>query len=108
MAPPVPGQSPGDFRYVINHVFLPPRLPQEDDTSTDNGFALVATFHNSLLKFRELEPTAAGSLSPAIDMVRRFREKTPTTVATIEENLCTLAEGGKLPKQPQLFESTGI
>ncbi|KAK0738067.1 hypothetical protein B0T18DRAFT_394422 [Schizothecium vesticola] len=93
MDPPVPDESPGDLRFVINHVFLPPRLPQEDDTTADNDLALVASLYKSLLKFRELEPTASGALSPAIDMVGRFYRKEATTVATIQENICDLADG---------------
>jgi len=95
MDPPVPDESPGNLRFLINHVFLPPRLPQKDDTTADNDLALVASLYKSLLKFRELEPTASGALSPAIGMVGRFYRKEATTVATIQENICDLADGSK-------------
>lgn len=106
MDPPVPDESPGNLRYVINHVFLPPRLPQEDDASADNDLALVASLYKSLVEFSELEPTSWESLSPAIDMIRRFHNKaSPTTVANIEENISNLADGGKPPKLPQVQTS---
>jgi len=95
MDPPVPDESPGSLRFLINHVFLPPRLPQKDDTTADNDLALVASLYKSLLKFKELEPTASGALSPAIDMVGRFYRKEATTVATIQENICDLTDGSK-------------
>lgn len=108
MDPPVPDESPGNLRYVINHVFLPPRLPQKNDTTPDNELALVGSLHKSLLKFKELEPTASAALDPAINMVGRFYGKEATTVATIQENVCALAEGGKRPRSSPEHQATSL
>ncbi|KAK1833383.1 hypothetical protein QBC39DRAFT_424743 [Podospora conica] len=92
MDPPVPDESPGSLRYVINHVFLPPRLPQTQDTTRENDSALVASLYKSLVEFRDLEPTSWEALTPVIGMVDRFHKTEATTVDTIQQNICGLAD----------------
>ncbi|CAG8959752.1 hypothetical protein HYFRA_00001658 [Hymenoscyphus fraxineus] len=37
--------------YIINHVFLPPKLPQSNDSTTLNEVALTKLFHETLKSF---------------------------------------------------------
>ncbi|KAF8962069.1 hypothetical protein BDZ97DRAFT_1759482 [Flammula alnicola] len=40
-----------DLIYVLNHVFLPPKLPQKDDNDTDHDVALCRFAYNASLEF---------------------------------------------------------
>ena len=43
--------------YIINHVFLPPKLPQEDDSGVDKDFALIAECEAALNSFQAHFPS---------------------------------------------------
>ena len=40
-----------DLLYILNHVFLPPELPQEDDTATECDVALCHWVYQASLEF---------------------------------------------------------
>jgi hypothetical protein len=40
-----------DLRYVLNHVFLPPKLPQEDDHNVDHDVVLCRLAYKASLEF---------------------------------------------------------
>jgi len=43
------------LQYIVNHVFLPPQLPQNDNDETlENEVALVEECHTALLAFIEV------------------------------------------------------
>ncbi|CZR70242.1 uncharacterized protein PAC_20143 [Phialocephala subalpina] len=42
----------GTFHYLINHVFLPPKLPQQDDTNPLHEKTLLETVSTALQRFR--------------------------------------------------------
>jgi hypothetical protein len=47
-----PGRfSSEDLLYMLNHVFLPPKLPQADDTNRDRDIALCRLVHDASLEF---------------------------------------------------------
>ncbi len=46
----------GDLSYIINHVFLPPKLPQQDDSKYCEDFALGKQCETALWKFRDFLP----------------------------------------------------
>ncbi|CAG8984161.1 hypothetical protein HYALB_00008163 [Hymenoscyphus albidus] len=46
----------GTLEYVINHVFLPPQLPQTNDTDPQNEAGLTKLFHDTLTEFIDLLP----------------------------------------------------
>ncbi|KAH7907005.1 hypothetical protein BJ138DRAFT_1015231, partial [Hygrophoropsis aurantiaca] len=50
-------QGTDSLKYIINHVFCPLKLPQEDDESTNHNFALSTAVSQSALKFREYLPS---------------------------------------------------
>lgn len=39
------------LEYIVNHVFLPPKLPQLNDMTTAVEVGLTRLFHDTLLKF---------------------------------------------------------
>ena len=44
------------LEYIVNHVFLPPKLPQLNDTTTDVEVGLTRLFHDALHSFIGLLP----------------------------------------------------
>ena len=92
-------ESPSGLKYAINHVFLPPRLPQADDASLENELFLAKSFYESLLGFRQLEPASSEALNPALDMVERFSEAEHITPLIIRAMICGLNNGGKHPSR---------
>jgi len=40
-----------ELLYILNHVFLPPKLPQEDDTKTGCDIALCYLVHQASREF---------------------------------------------------------
>lgn len=38
--------------YIIHHVFLPPKLPQEDDEGAKRSTALTEELHKALIEFQ--------------------------------------------------------
>ncbi|OCK75837.1 hypothetical protein K432DRAFT_307659, partial [Lepidopterella palustris CBS 459.81] len=58
------------FQYQINHVFLPPELPQKDDTSPLHEKALMETVSAALKRFRSyFQPSERPELDRCIRMV---------------------------------------
>jgi hypothetical protein len=53
--PPPDGGQPtisiGNLQYIIHHVFLPPKLPQKDDSTPERGAALTKQVLQSLKRF---------------------------------------------------------
>ncbi|CZR56441.1 uncharacterized protein PAC_06329 [Phialocephala subalpina] len=44
------------LEYIVNHVFLPPKLPQLNDTTPEVEVALTKLFHHTLISFIGLLP----------------------------------------------------
>lgn len=44
------------LEYIVNHVFLPPKLPQLDDTTVQVEVALTKLFYDALNSFIDLLP----------------------------------------------------
>jgi hypothetical protein len=45
-----------NLEYIVSHVFLPPRLPQEDDYDADKSAKLIEEVHKSLVEFLPYVP----------------------------------------------------
>jgi hypothetical protein len=45
------------LRYIINHIFLPPKLPQKDNSGTDKDIALIVEFEAALKLFQAYVPS---------------------------------------------------
>jgi hypothetical protein len=48
--------------YAVNHIFLPPQLPHEDDFKPKEETEIVRLVHRSLEKFRDHVPVSRRSL----------------------------------------------
>ncbi len=74
------GGSPLDtptLDFIIHHVFLPPRLPQEDDTNGQHLLAMAQVLRDSVSDFLAAERHSAPSVQPAMDMLDRFLMTNP-------------------------------
>ncbi|KAK4459473.1 hypothetical protein QBC42DRAFT_299412 [Cladorrhinum samala] len=63
--------------FIIHHVFLPPRLPQEDDTNSQHLLSMTQVLRDSISGFMEAEHRSSPSLQPALEMLGRFLETNP-------------------------------
>ncbi|KAJ7609703.1 hypothetical protein FB45DRAFT_876332 [Roridomyces roridus] len=50
---PLPKMSSEQLNYLINHIFLPPQIPQEDDASSDTNKHLCACILEAGASFRD-------------------------------------------------------
>ncbi|KAK0710370.1 hypothetical protein B0T21DRAFT_454868 [Apiosordaria backusii] len=66
------GMTRQGLEFAINHVFLPPKTPQSDDTSATGEMFLIRSFLSSLQEFSTLEPGDATRLQPLVRMVERL------------------------------------
>lgn len=48
------------LEYIVNHVFLPPKLPQQLHTIPEFEVALKKAFHDALNSFIQLMPDDAA------------------------------------------------
>ena len=66
------GPSP-EWTFIINHVFLPPKLPQSDDSNTKHEKFLLKTTFNALVKFRIfIADDQRRVVDCASEMIRNF------------------------------------
>ena len=88
-----------DLNYIINHVFLPPKLPQKDDSNTAKGSSLLEEVLTALKSFQAHIPEQERSeWIPCIKMVRKMlqiRDHFGGLVAKeVETTLMEMADGG--------------
>lgn len=88
-----------ELEYIINHVFLPPKLPQKDDTNVTNSVCLVEQLLAALTSFRDHLPEQSRSeWMPCIKMVGNLLELQDHLgglVATkLETRLVEMFDGG--------------
>lgn len=90
-------ESPPVLTYLINHVFLPSKLPLKDDSKSEYDFALLARLKRGLTEFQESHP--GDVWMRLVNMVARMETIRNASGGLIEENLVkTLEEmqdGGK-------------
>lgn len=64
-----------DLNYIINHVFLPSKLPQKDDSNATKGASLVKEVLLALRSFQDSIPEQERSeWIPCIKMVGNMLE----------------------------------
>jgi hypothetical protein len=73
-------KDPEQLHYIVNHVFLPPKLPQECDESPENYSALCRTIFECASKYRRF---IAEDVQPLWDKVLKMLD-----------SLCTLEREG--------------
>ena len=63
------------MRYILNHVFLPPKLPQKDDYDADLDAALCRLVYDAALEFAAfLSESQQGRWSTVSRMLRNMRD----------------------------------
>ena len=89
--------------YIVNHVFLPPELPQKDDQSDHyaNDHDLASLASRCALKFCEDASRSDEELSlrwgPILTMLQRFadlNDAEPFTTDDLHDRLTALRTGG--------------
>ncbi|TLS22581.1 uncharacterized protein PpBr36_06787 [Pyricularia pennisetigena] len=58
------------FMYMVNHVFLPPKLPEEDDSDPTNSSALQSTVLKITEKLEDFVPSAKHGLNGNVNYIR--------------------------------------
>ncbi|KAK4182710.1 hypothetical protein QBC35DRAFT_546309 [Podospora australis] len=76
----------GSLEYMINHVFLPPRLPQQEDTNIDHEHQLIRSFCASLQDFWTWQPDDESRLSGAFRMLSRLLQVEPGLHGSEKQN----------------------
>lgn len=66
--------GPESLNFMIDHVFLSPRHPQEDDTIPQGSLDMVRLLYDSVLDFFTTESTSRLAVTPSLEMLGRFRE----------------------------------
>ncbi|KAK0643172.1 hypothetical protein B0T16DRAFT_391740 [Cercophora newfieldiana] len=61
------------LNFMINHVFLPPRLPQTDDTCAEHVQATVQALCDAVSRFLSLGVESQPSVQTVLGMLQRFR-----------------------------------
>lgn len=83
--------------YIVNHVFLPPKLPQLNDTTPEVEVELTKLFHDTLHTFIGLLPDhdqdAWTHLPPMLEILLEVGEL-ESPIAKLNEKLGDMAEGG--------------
>lgn len=100
--------DPKALDFMINHVFLPPQLPQEDDSDPEYLNTTIRAFRDSVACFLSAEPGSAPSVRPALDMLDRLLStesaKGDETLKTrsVRDVISDLKNGG-MDLSPSLF-----
>ena len=86
-----------DIRYILNHVFLPPKLPQEDDYDADHDVALCRFAHNVSLEFNtRLSQSPQRKWRTVMQMLKNLLESTRLLDNDVlVRNILHLGDGGQ-------------
>ena len=98
MIKPNPGPSSSkDILYALNHVFLPPKLPQEDDTKAERDVALCRSVYHASLEFTDfLAPPQQQQWSIVHQMLKTLLKTTQALDKDVlAKNILCLEDGGQ-------------
>ena len=74
------------LEYLLNHIFLPIRLPQSDDHDIEKDLAICDQILDHALAFQEfLSPPQSTAWKSIFKMVRTLRKLQSTSVLDVEE-----------------------
>jgi hypothetical protein len=83
--------------YIVNHVFLPPKLPQLNDTTPEVEVALTKLFHDALNSFIGLLPEDAQddwSTLPPMLSILLDDGNLGSPIRNLDRKLDEMVEGG--------------
>jgi hypothetical protein len=91
------GPSLKELLYILNHVFLPPKLPQEDDTETDSDIALCGLVYQASREFTGFLPQSQQKRwSIIIQMLEMLLRTTQALdINVLAEDILCLEDGGQ-------------
>jgi len=94
--PTMGNPNPTDL-YILNHVFLPPELPQEDDTKTDRDIALCRSVYHASIDFTDfLSESQQQKWCIVKEMLKTLLETTQALdKGKLAKNIMRLEEGGQ-------------
>lgn len=77
----------GAIMYLIHHIFLPPKLPQEDDFDSEFETILLDTVIDNLLKFKNCVTSNKSIIDSVIALVTTLRNvrDSPSNLGAISE-----------------------
>jgi hypothetical protein len=88
------------LEFAINHVFLPPKTPREDDGSVPDEHTFISLLLESIKEFaKENPPAVSDRLGPTIRMIERLLKIKPgldekAKEAVLRGAVLELDEGG--------------
>ena len=65
------------LKYIVDHVFLPPKTPQEDDTTIAEEHRLISSLLDSVKAFSKCLAPEAKNLEPVVRMLQRLLKVKP-------------------------------
>lgn len=81
------GLSSEAITYLVHHVFLPPKLPQEDDSSDEHDKIMINTTLAALLQFKALFPhKRADGIDQVIALVSVSKDVHASASGGIDES----------------------
>ena len=84
----------GTLGYLIDHVFLPPKLPQEDDECPKNSEALINVCLTTLSEFTHCLPAEErGEWEPLLEMLQYMLAVRDEHGNLVRENLVDIVDG---------------
>ncbi|PBL01428.1 hypothetical protein ARMGADRAFT_1059170 [Armillaria gallica] len=98
LAPFSSSGSMEELLYIINHVFLPPKLPHADDRESANDIALCRVVLDSAKRF-QASRSNSDHWESIVKMLRKFKASQKhgaLPLAEVEEQLSEMADGDVL------------
>ena len=88
------------LEYISNHVFFPPKLPQEDDYQVTHEKALCESVIASALEYRVHAPASDrdrwGKIKKMLENLRNTQESEALSQERIRESIADMQIGGML------------
>jgi Family of unknown function (DUF6606) len=92
------------FLSIVNHIFLPPRLPQKgDDQGDDHAQTLCVAIHTSLEQYitQHISPPQSTPWNALLKMMGHLCDARPVSEPQLQRSVSTMRPGG-------LFDSYSI
>jgi hypothetical protein len=85
------------LNYIIDHIFLPPKLPQNDDLNLTNEYKLCQLVHRFAKEYRDLLPTDQrwNTLTQMLNVLCVSQESSTLSNDYMQESLEKMQCGGK-------------